>query len=121
MLPGGTWASVTPSLGPLGAEGKGGSGAQGAGGVGALAGLGHSPPALDPQLISDGVPLVLAVVPHRQLHSSMTPDLLVSALGRKPPAPPPPPDCTPNLPLPPLLAGDRECQRAAGHPQLVAL
>ncbi|XP_054585901.1 neurobeachin-like protein 2 isoform X1 [Eptesicus fuscus] len=30
------------------------------------------------ELISDGVPLVLAVVPHRQLHSSMTPDLLVT-------------------------------------------
>lgn len=29
-------------------------------------------------LISDGVPLVLALVPHRQLHSSMTPDLLVT-------------------------------------------
>ncbi|ELK24974.1 Neurobeachin-like protein 2, partial [Myotis davidii] len=30
------------------------------------------------ELISDGVPLVLAMVPHRQLHSSMTPDLLVT-------------------------------------------
>ncbi|XP_023603302.1 neurobeachin-like protein 2 [Myotis lucifugus] len=30
------------------------------------------------ELISDGVPLVLALVPHRQLHSSMTPDLLVT-------------------------------------------
>lgn len=47
------------------------------------------PASLNPQLISDGVPLVLAMVPHRQLHSSMTPDLLVSALGRMPPAPPP--------------------------------
>lgn len=46
------------------------------------------PASLDPQLISDGVPLVLAMAPHRQLHSSMTQDVLVSALGRVPPAPP---------------------------------
>lgn len=40
-----------------------------------------------PQVVSEGVPLVLALVPHRQPHSFITqssPDLLVSTLGRAP-------------------------------------
>lgn len=39
-----------------------------------------------PQVISDGVPLVLAMVPHRQLHSFMAPDLLVSECTAQDPA-----------------------------------
>lgn len=66
--------------------------------------LGHGQHCMLPlQVISDGVPLVLALVPHRQPHSFMTqgsPDLLVSALSRAPLIP------TllnaPNPPLPPF-------------------
>lgn len=39
------------------------------------------------------MPLVLALVPHRHLHSFMTPDLLVSVLGRTPSQLHPLPDC----------------------------
>lgn len=73
------------------------------------------------QHISDGVPLVLALVPHQQLHSSMTPDLLVSALVRTPPSSTPSLTRLQTYRCPLLLAGDCECQRAAGHPQLAAL
>lgn len=75
------------------------------------------------QVVSEGVPVVLALVPHRQSHSFITQgssDLLVSALGRVP-------FSSSLLPLPLshlsalLPTGDCECQRADGHSQLVAL
>lgn len=78
---------------------------------------------ISPQVVSEGVPVVLALVPHRQSHSFITQgssDLLVSALGRVP-------FSSSLLPLPRshlsalLPTGDCECQRAAGHSQLVAL
>lgn len=72
------------------------------------------------------MPLVLALVPHRYLHSFMAPDLLVSVLGRTPSQLHLLPDCPkPGCPTewtcPLLPTGDCECEWAAGHPQLVAL
>lgn len=67
------------------------------------------------EVVSEGIPLVLALVPHRQSHSFITQgssDMLVSALGRV--------LASSLLPLPPnhvstlLPTGDCERQWAAG-------
>lgn len=81
---------LTPSLWPLGAKGQGEVVPQGADSIAKAPAGTWAQPALHCtlQVISNGVPLVLALVPHRQPHSFITQgssDLLVSAVGGAPP------------------------------------